>query len=222
MKIACFIPVKLFSERVKGKNFRLIGEVPLYQAIIQKCVHSGVFSEVFVDSDSEEIEDFSERIGASFINRHPDLSLNSANGNDLLCNHQERFSGFDYYFQAFATAPFLKISTLVECVNQLVQSGEQDSILTVLKHKGFFWHARQPISYRPSILPRSQDLEPVYEETTGFYGISNESLKRYRSRIGGKPIFFPVSKIEAVDLNTEEDFVYANWLVETGRAFMEV
>ena len=34
MKTACFIPIKQNSERVPGKNFRPVGGVPLYQAIV--------------------------------------------------------------------------------------------------------------------------------------------------------------------------------------------
>jgi N-acylneuraminate cytidylyltransferase len=50
---------------------------------------------------------------------------------------------------------------------------------------------------------------PVVEETTGLYGISRESLGRYRCRIGRKPYIYFVSKFEAVDINTEEDFKVA-------------
>jgi hypothetical protein len=41
---------------------------------------------------------------------------------------------------------------------------------------------------------------------------------KYRSRIGATPHFYPVSRLEAIDLNTEDDFVYLDWLLTTGRA----
>lgn len=75
-----------------------------------------------------------------------------------------------------------------------------------------------PISYRPDLLPRSQDLISIDEETTGLYGIQSESLRRLNCRIGAKPMFVPVSKLEAIDLNTEDDFAFAEWLVETDRS----
>ena len=43
-------------------------------------------------------------------------------------------------------------------------------------------------------------------ETTGLYGIRSKELKKYKCRIGKKPIFFQVSKKEALDLDTKEDF----------------
>ena len=69
-----------------------------------------------------------------------------------------------------------------------------------------------PINYRPGILPRSQDLQPMIEETTGLYGISREALKKYRCRIGRKPYIHFVSKFEAVDINTEQDLKLAEYI----------
>lgn len=72
-----------------------------------------------------------------------------------------------------------------------------------------------PINYRPGILPRSQDMLPVIEETTGLYRICKSSLERYRCRIGRKPYIHIISKFEAVDINTEEDLKVAEFV---GRA----
>jgi N-acylneuraminate cytidylyltransferase len=88
----------------------------------------------------------------------------------------------------------------------LRNSGEYDSCFTSIRHNGFFWLNSHPVNYRPAILPRSQDLEPVLEETTGLYGIRKESLERYRCRIGRNPYLHIVDKFEAVDINSEEDF----------------
>lgn len=49
----------------------------------------------------------------------------------------------------------------------------------------------------------------MVEETTGLYGISKSSLKKYRCRIGANPYIHFVDKFEAVDINTEEDFSLA-------------
>lgn len=52
-------------------------------------------------------------------------------------------------------------------------------------------------------------MEPLIEETTGLYGISKESLKKYKCRIGRKPYMHIVNKFEAIDINTEQDFKMA-------------
>ena len=58
-------------------------------------------------------------------------------------------------------------------------------------------------------------MQPVIEETTGLYGISRDSLERYRCRIGRNPYIYLVQKFEAVDINTEEDLVMAEYVGRT-------
>ena len=53
---------------------------------------------------------------------------------------------------------------------------------------------------------------PVMEETTGLYGISRESLDKYRCRIGRNPYIHVVDKFEAVDINTEDDLRIAEYI----------
>lgn len=214
MKIACFIPIKANSERVKGKNFREIGGKALYKIIIDKTIKANCFDDIFIDTNSEEISKYAISKGCSVIEREGKLALNSANGNDLLLHHLRLKPDYDYYFQLFATAPLMKVETIKKCVNSLIATAEYDSVFTALKQHGFFWWNNQPVNYQPVVLPRSQDLVPVIEETTGIYGIKRNALKRYHSRIGAKPLIIDVSKTEAIDLNVEEDFHYANWLVE--------
>ncbi len=212
MKTACFIPVKANSERVKGKNFKVLCGTPLYQRIINHAIEANCFDDIFVDTDSEEVKQFCKTVGVAVIDRKAELAKNTANGNDLLNYWFELYPNYDYYFQLFATAPFLQPTTINKCFNTLTNGTVNDSILTVLRNNGFYWLNGTPINYRPCVLPRSQDLVPVYEETTGLYGIKNEALKKYHCRIGATPYMFEVDKFEAIDINTETDFKIAEFI----------
>ena len=212
MKAACFIPIKANSERIPGKNMRILNGKKLYEYICEHVKEAKVFDDVFVDTNSQEVKEYAESIGFRTIERKPELALNTANGNDLLVYHQQIYPEYDYYFQLFATAPYLQPETIVECYNQLIGSEEYDSCFTALENHSFYWFANNPINYRPEILPRSQDMTPVVEETTGLYGISAESLNRYKCRIGRKPYIHYVNKFEAVDINTEDDLKIAEYV----------
>lgn len=212
MKTACFIPIKSNSERVPGKNFRTLNGKKLYEHICEHAKAAGVFDDIYIDTNSEEIKHYADRQGFLLIERKEELAKNTANGNDLLVHHLECCPDYDYYFQLFATAPYLQPETIRRCFGKLVGSGEYDSCFTAIQNYGFFWMNGNPVNYRPEILPRSQDMTPVTEESTGLYGISRESLKRYRCRIGRRPYLCPVSKFEAVDINTEEDWKIAEYI----------
>ncbi len=212
MRTACFIPIKSNSERVPGKNFRLLNGKKLYEHICEHVKEADVFDDIYIDTNSDEIRLYAARQGFMVIERKEELARNTANGNDLLLHHLESYPNYDYYFQVFATAPYLQPQTIRCCFGKLIASSEYDSCFTVTKNYGFFWLNGNPVNYRPEILPRTQDMAPVLEESTGLYGISRDALKRYRCRIGRRPYMHPVSKFEAVDINTEEDLKIAEYM----------
>ena len=209
MRIACFIPIKTNSERVKGKNFKELNGKKLYVYILDHVLKADIFDDIYVDTDSPELAEYCTEKSIKVITRIEELAQNSANGNDLLNYHYKLYPDYDYYFQLFATAPYLQPQTIRECVNKLIFSEIYDSCFTAIQHNGFFWIRDLPVNYRPSVLPRSQDMEPVIEETTALYGISNAALSKYHCRIGKKPIIHFLNKYEAVDINTEEDWLVA-------------
>ena len=214
LKTACFIPIKLNSERVPGKNFRMLNGKKLYEYIIEHVIEANCFDDIYVDTNSAEITEYIHEKGINLIPRLDKLAQNTANGNDLLLHHIGLYPDYDCYFQLFATAPYLQPKTIKKCAEVLYSSEEYDSCFTAIKSNGFYWFNNVPVNYRPGILPRSQDMVPVIEETTGMYGITKEALLRYCCRIGRNPYIHLVSKFEAVDINTEEDFILAEFIGE--------
>lgn len=212
MSTACFIPIKANSERVVGKNLRILNGKKLYEYIIENAIQSNSFDEIYIDTNSEEVSEYAKSKFCKIIERKDELAKNTANGNDLLNYHLKLFPNYDYYFQLFATAPFLQVNTIKECVNKLINTSVYDSVFTAIAHHGFFWFNENCVNYRPCVLPRSQDMMPVVEETTGLYGISKSALSKYKCRIGAKPYIYYVDKFEAVDINTEDDFKLAEYI----------
>ena len=207
MKVAATIPIKSNSTRVKNKNFKLLGDKPLYQYIIDHCIQAECFDDIYVDTDSPEINSYCTENQIVCISRKPELTLDTANGNDVFHYDIDFIGHYDFYFQLYATAPFLKPETIRECVNKLTHSSKHDSILTATEEFGWFWHKDQPVNYQPNILPRSQDATPVIKETTGLYGISKRAYDRYRCRVGATPYFYIIrDRKECIDLDTQEDF----------------
>ena len=212
MKTACFIPIKAHSERVPGKNLRTLNGKKLYEYVCEHVKAAAVFDAVYVDTDSPEIAAYARGMGFSVIDRLPALAENTASGNDLLLHHFTLLPDYDCYFQLFATAPYMQPETIRQCWEVLARSPEYDSCFTATENHSFYWYGGAPLNYRPAELPRSQDLPPVIEETTGLYGIRREALVKCRCRIGERPYIHVVGKFEAVDINTEEDLKVAEYV----------
>ena len=212
MKRVAIVPIKQKSERVVGKNFRMVGKKPLYRYLLDRLNNCN-FDEVYVDSDSEEIRNYCEQMNYRFIERKPELALNTANGNDLLNYHAEIIQA-ELYFQLFITSPLLKNESINNCIQILSESKTNDSVLTVNSIYTWFWYDGKPVNYNPQILPRSQDAKPLMMETTGLYGITRKALLNRRARIGDTPYFYEVEEFESIDLDNEIDFKYLDYYVQ--------
>jgi len=211
METAAFIPVKERSTRVPNKNFRDFNGYPLYEHFFRKLHPRNPFDSVYVNTDSKEVKDCADKYGYNIINRPSYLSEDDANGNDLLLYDAEQIN-VDIYFQLFVTAPLLHPKTIYECYENLTSNEDIDSVFTVEKHNSFFWTNNSPMNYDPTELPRTQDLDAIYEETTGLYGITRESLLERECRIGYNPSYVEVDNIEAIDIDTKPDLELARLL----------
>ena len=80
----------------------------------------------------------------------------------------------------------------------------------------FFWADGKPMNYSPNKIPRTQDLQPIYVETTGMYIFTKDVIQKLKRRIGDKPYMLEVSEIEATDINNPIDFEIANAIYSFG------
>ncbi len=212
MKSVAIIPIKENSKRVKGKNFRLFAGEPLYQYFLKKIIEHP-FDAVFVDTDSDEVKEYTVSMGWNVIDRLPELATDTANGNDLLLYEASQVDA-DIYFQLFITSPLLKTASIQRAYEIMVTELSYDSLFTATEIYSWFWYDGEPVNYNPKVLPRSQDAVPIVRETTGLYAIRKDALLSQKCRIGSKPYMLFVDEIEAVDVDTELDFRLAEFLTQ--------
>ena len=120
----------------------------------------------------------------------------------------------DIYYQLFVTSPLIKIKTINKCIDILKRNKNFDSVFTVNKIYSWFWFKNRPVNYNPKVLPRSQDAQPIVQETTGLYGIRSDVLKKTKCRIGKKPYMYQVCDEEIIDLDNKKDFEYLKFYVK--------
>jgi CMP-N-acetylneuraminic acid synthetase/regulator of RNase E activity RraA len=207
MKICAFLPAKGSSERVPNKNIALLNSKPLFLHSLEKLMLIDIIDEVYLDTDSDLIIDLASEVKCNVKKRPANLATNKTDGNALLL-YEASLCEADIYVQLLCTSPFIEIETIKRAIHA-VESGEYDSAITVKKEKQYSWHNGKP-NYNIDVIPNSVTLDDSIIETMGLYVITREALQKTKRRIGNNPLLIPVSPIEAVDVNTAEEFKLAN------------
>ena len=198
-KISILIPIKRNSQRVPAKNFRIFGDVPLWEHTIRKL---GNF-QVFVDTDDYELLDNLKKYDnvVGYI-RDPGLVGDKTSVCDLIRNWIERHNPVGDLFQIHVTSPFLNSGT-IEKASRYLET--YDSVVSCNQYKSRFWFGEKPVNHDPENLIQTQDLFPVLEENSLFYGFK-KSVGSEGKRIGKNPFFFVSQKEESLDIDTESDW----------------
>ena len=206
MKIVAIMPIKLQNERLPGKNTKLLGDKPLLAYELESLLATKKLDQVYVYCSNNEIEKFLPK-GVTFLKRPEFLDLPTSNFSQIFENFSNTVDA-DIYVYAHATAPFITKETMIECIDAVV-SGEYDSAFCASKIQDYLWQDGEPLNFDATNVPRSQDLKPIYRETSGVYVFTKEVFKTIHRRIGKKPYIKEVSFKESIDINNPEDFVLA-------------
>lgn len=197
------------SERVPGKNYRLLAGRPLYAHIIDTLLSVPEVSKVVVDTDSPVIMDGLRRDYPEVVilERPEHLRAGTVPMNEILLHDTAQVPA-DLYLQTHSTNPLLKAATLSAAVQTLkAQYPTYDSLFGVTRLQVRLWdELARPINHNPAILLRTQDLPPTFMENSCVYLFTRELLEQRRNRLGTRPYMFEIDPAEAWDIDEESTF----------------
>lgn len=210
MKIVAFVPIRLNSKRVVGKNLKLLGGKPLMCYILDTLVSVKAIDEVYVYCSQERVKEYLPK-GVKFLKRPDFLDRDETLGQEIYDEFTKTINA-DIYILAHTTSPFMQISTVNNALSKII-SGENDSAFSCRKIQTFTWYKGKPLNYELTEIPRTQTIEPVYEETSAFYMFQRDVWKCHHQRIGLNPYFAEVNEIEGVDIDWPQDFDFAEKII---------
>jgi len=207
------VPMRHNSERVPGKNYRPLGGIPLYHHVVRTLSAVSEIDLIVIDTDSDFIiDDCAENFPLVKVLLRPE-NLRDGNiaMNDVLLNTLAQVEA-DVVLQTHSTNPFLKADTVAAALSVFGSSDRQfDSVFSVTRLQARLWDAdTRPVNHDPAVLLRTQDLAPLFIENSCFFIFTPELLRERGNRIGERPHMFEMSALEAVDIDTEEDFALAS------------
>lgn len=199
------------NERLPGKNTRILGDKPLIYYIQMALLKANNINSISVFCSNEAIKEYLLE-GVEFVKRPEKLDLPMSNFTQIFeCFMKDNDA--DVYVYAHATAPFISVETINDCINAVL-SGKYDSAFCAREIRDFLWKNGKPLNFDAQNVPRSQDITPIYRETSGVYVYTKGVFQNLRRRIGNTPYIKKLSLRESIDINEYEDFKLAEIMLD--------
>jgi len=216
-KIVAIVPMRHHSQRVPGKNYRLLAGKPLYQHIIETLLLVPEISSIAVDTDSNPVmqglrRDFPQVV---ILPRPGRLRAASIPMNEILLYDTTQVEA-DFYLQTHSTNPLLRPATISKAIQTfLADYPTHDSLFSVTPLQTRLYDQNgQALNHDPNILLQTQNLPPVFEENSCIYIFTRENLERRRNRLGERPLMFVMEAEEAWDIDEQLDFAITDFLMQ--------
>jgi N-acylneuraminate cytidylyltransferase len=213
ISISALLPMKGHSERVPSKNIKPFAGKPLCHYVLNALQQSRYVKEILIDTDSDQIKSLVQNeFSKVVIVDRPQAICGTKVPMTPIIEHDLTIAKYEHFIQVHATTPLLcsvTIDAAIECYLQKLSQGN-DSLMGVNKYQTRFYNAiGKPINHDPAIMVPSQDMPPMFEDNSCFYINSKTVFYSRRDRVGSAPVFYEVPKLEAIDIDDNEQFLMA-------------
>lgn len=219
MKTLAMITARGGSKRIPRKNIKEFNGKPIISYSIEAALASGVFDEVMVSTDDEEIAEIAKKYGAKVPFFRSEKTANDFATTvdvieEVLNTYKERGEEFDIFCCIYPTAPFITAKRLKDAVEELAKS-DADSLIPVVRfsyppQRAMEVHDGKLVFRQPENLSkRSQDLEPHFHDAGQFYVVRSESFFKNRGIMVGDILPMELSELEVQDIDNEVDWKLA-------------
>lgn len=207
------------SKRIPRKNIKEFLGKPIIAYSIEAALKSGVFDEVMVSTDDEEIAEIAKAAGAKVpFFRSAETANDFATTSDVLKEVLDIYKAKGQEFESacciYPTAPFVTSEKLKNAMDKLV--GEKaDCVMPVVR---FSFPPQRSLVIREGSLEyrwpenksvRTQDLEPFYHDTGQFYCFDVNNFYQTGQVITGRVLPIEVSDTEVQDIDEPSDWLLA-------------
>ena len=211
--ITAIIPVRKGSQRVKNKNKKPFGDSSLLEIKINQLLKLkkwGKVDEVIVSSDDEEMLQLALDLGADIHRRTAYFASSEATNSEFFENLASEVGSNEWIMYSPVTSPLISFETYNEILSQFKIKPINSVTVSNVKHH--LWLDGKPLNYDIQDSPNSQNLPDIFAINYGVSLIRRKDMMAYKNIVTESPSFIILDEIEAIDIDTELDFEFANYL----------
>jgi pseudaminic acid cytidylyltransferase len=218
LKRVAIIPARGGSKRIPRKNIRNFLGKPIIAYSIEAALASGLFEEVMVSTDDEEIaavaKEFGARVPFMRSKENADDFATTVNViKEVLADYQElKGETFEYGCCIYPTAPFTSPEALKEGFHKM-EAKQFDTVFPVVAFSYPVWRGLKlreekiEMVWPENLNTRSQDLEKVYHDAGQWYWFAIPKLKD--SLFTAHSGYVELDEKKMQDIDTESDWQLA-------------
>lgn len=219
MSVIAIITARGGSKRIPKKNIKEFYGKPMLAYAIEAAKGAGIFDEIMVSTDSEEIADVARKYGANVpFMRSERTSNDFATTFDVLeeviTEYKKQGKSFDEICCIYPCVPFLTSKTLNESYKTFI-GGNYDALQPVCAYPTpIEWAMRLNngllIPDSPEKLKiRSQDLQKAYFDVGMFYFCKTDVMLKEKTLVPKKTAGYVIDESECQDIDTPDDWKMA-------------
>lgn len=227
-----FIFARGGSKGVPRKNVRMLAGKPLIAWAIECGLTSRLVSRVVVSTDDQEIAEVARQWGAEVPFLRPAELAGDHAPEWLAWRHAieavrslPEFPPLEVFAAIPCTSPLRAVDDLDACIEALLTSGADIAITVKDAARSPYFNqvlldsagmARLVIPPARAV-NRRQDAPPVYDMTTVAYAARPDFVMQADSMFAGRAVAVQVPEERALDIDTEQDFAFAEFLMDRRR-----
>ena len=229
--IVGFIFARKGSKGVAKKNIRPLCGKPLIAYAIETARQSEYIDQVIVSTEDKEIAEIALEFGAEVPFMRP-VELAQDNAPEWLAwqhaiqsmEEKDKSRQLDVFVSIPPTAPLRTVEDVNNAIHTFLES-DVDMVITIKKsnhHPSFNMISLDEQNCAKLVLPldrqivRRQEAPPVYNITTVAYVANPNFIMKSKSLFEGKVKGVLIPEERALDIDTELDFKFAEFLMTNG------
>lgn len=234
LNIMCLILARGGSQRIPGKNIKILGGKPLIAYTIECAKKSKYINRIIVSTDSDEIARVAKKFGAEAPFRRP-ARISKADSTELdafihALNWLKENQNYtpDLIVKLFPTSPLRKTESVDKAIELLLADPQADSVRSVRlcsEHPHKMWTIDRKMNrLRPFVPPDKkipeahtlsyQVLPQIYIQNACIDAVRTQVIFKKKSITGTQIIPFVMDELESLDINTPLDFKFAKFLIK--------
>lgn len=232
--IVGIIPARGGSVGVPLKNIKKLNGRPLIEYTIKAALESQVLDRIIVSTDHKDIAEVSKNCGAEVPFVRPD-DISEDVDTEYVLQHAIKFmedEGYDVDAVVLLqpTSPFRKPETIKKCVELYKNETSSDSVVSVNNVEGFRPEWMMSINDNKKISPYAtpftykgesvirlaarQSFPDLYRMNGSVWVTSRDLIMNDCLVVGPNAYSVVTDDIEAVDIDTEVDFIISDSLMK--------